>query len=213
LYIAGLYSVLSYVAYVDWIRIAVAVVALGFGLLNLKDFLWFREGPSLGIAERHKPGLYRKMRGVAAADRPLPQVLGGTAMLAVGVSLIETPCTAGFPLMWSNLITDAGVGLGVAVTLFLLYMLVFLIDELVVLGAAVLAMRVTKLQERHGRVLRLVGGMVMVALAGVMIFRPGLMESMAGAVTVFAAAAVLSLVVLGVERVVRPATPPTTRSA
>ncbi len=200
LYIAGLYSVLSYVAYVDWIRVAVALVALAFGLVSLKDYWWFGSGPSLGIAARHKPGLYRKMRRIAVADRPLPQVLGGTALLAVGVSLIETPCTAGFPLMWSNLLADAGVQMGTAVALFAVYMAVFLIDELAVLGAAVVAMRVTKLQERRGRVLRLVGGMVMVSLAGVIVVRPALMESVTGAVVVFAVAALLAAVVYVVDR-------------
>jgi cytochrome c biogenesis protein CcdA len=202
-YIAGVYSILSYVAYVSWIRVAVAVIALTFGLLNLKDFLWSGEGPSLGIAERHKPRLYRRMRSVAVSDRPLPQVLGGTAALAVGVSLIETPCTAGFPLMWSNLLADANVGLGAAVALFALYMVVFLIDELAILGVAVAAMRVTKLQEQHGRVLRLVGGMVMVALAFVMLFQPELMESVTGAIVVFVAAAAMAALAFGIDRVVR----------
>ncbi|HSF86950.1 MAG TPA: hypothetical protein VLG28_15005 [Acidimicrobiia bacterium] len=205
-YIAGVYSVLSYVSYVDWIRVAVALIALTFGLLNLKEFVWPGAGPSLAIDDRHKPKLYQRMRNIASPDRPLPQVLGGTAALAVGVSLIETPCTAGFPLMWSNLLSDAEVGTAAALALFALYMTVFLIDELLVLGAAVLAMRVTKLQERHGRVLRLVGGMVMVVLAGVMILRPELMESMAGAVVVFAGAAALAGVALAIEHFARPRT-------
>ena len=41
-------------------------------------------------------------------------------------------------------------------------MIVFLLDEFAVFGAAVVAMRVSKLEERHGRVLKLVSGMLMV---------------------------------------------------
>lgn len=203
-YIAGLYSVLSYVSYVTWIRVVVALVALGFGLLSLKDYFWFGQGPSMGIATRHKPRLYQRMRAVAAVDRPLPEVLGGTAVLAVGVSLIETPCTAGFPLMWSNLLTAADVSTPTALWLFGVYMSVFLIDELAVFFGAVAAMRITKLQERHGRILRLAGGTVMVALAAVMLLRPALMESVNGVLAVLAGAAALSLVVLAAGRLRGP---------
>ncbi len=207
LYIAGAYKVLDYVSYVTWIRIAVALLALTFGLINLKDFIWFGRGPSLMIAETKKAGLLAKMRRAADADRPLPEVLGGTAALAVGVSLIETPCTAGFPILWADLVAESGVEFGVAAALFAVYMAVFLIDELAVLGAAVVAMRVTKLQERHGRVLKLVGGMVMVTLAGVLMLAPHLMESVGGAIVVFAAAASLSLGVLAIDRARTKRTP------
>jgi len=207
LYMAGAYSILSYLSFVTWIRSAVALLALGFGLVNLKDFIWFGRGLSLTIPRRRKAGLYERMRMVAAPDQRLPRVLAGTGALAVGVSLIETPCTAGFPAMWANLVGAADVGPAVVLTLFALYMLVFLVDELAVLGVAVVAMRVTKLQERHGRVLRLIGGMVMVTLAGTLLFAPELMESGPGAVAVFLIAASGTTVVLLIDRVVRPAPP------
>ena len=57
------------------------------------------------------------------------------------MSLLETPCSAGLPLLWTNLLSDRGVPAGGAVVLFLLYLLVFLIDELVVFGAAVFTLR------------------------------------------------------------------------
>jgi len=200
-YIVGFYSVLSYIGYVDWIRIGVAVLALAFGLLNVKDYFAFRRGPSLTIADEKKPEIYRRMRALAVPDRPLVSVLGGTALLAVGVSLIETPCTAGFPVLWADLMAQSGVGSAGAGLLFGVYMLVFLVDELLVLAAAVIAMRVTKVTERHGRLLKLVGGMVMLTLAGVLVVAPELMESVAGAVTVFIVAALLTVLVLVVDRV------------
>ncbi len=64
-------------------------------------------------------------------------------------------------------------------------MLVFLFDELLVFGTAVAAMRVTKVSERHGRVLKLVGGSVMVTLAAVLLLAPDLMETVGGAIVVF----------------------------
>lgn len=204
IYIAGMYSVLSYIAFVDWIRIGVALVAATFGVLNVKEYFAFGAGPSLTIAERHKPSIYRRIRSVGDPDRSLLPVLGGTALLAVGVSLVETPCTAGFPVLWADLLARNEVGFAAAAVLFGVYMLVFLADELLVLVGAVVAMRVTKITETHGRVLKLVGGMVMLALAAVLIAAPELMESVSGALTVFVVAAMLTAAVLAFDRLLRP---------
>jgi thiol-disulfide isomerase/thioredoxin len=208
LYMFGLYGVLSYVAHLDWIRAVMAAVALAFGVVNVKDYFAFKRGPSLTIADSRKPGLYQKMRGVASADKPLPAVLGGTAALAVGVSLLETPCTAGLPLLWVNLLNQQQVAIAGAAVLFAVYMLVFLVDELVVFGAAVATMRVGKLEEHHGRMLKLISGWVMIALAGSLLFVPEAMESVAGAVAVFVVAAVLAVVSVLVDSLRRPPTAP-----
>jgi cytochrome c biogenesis protein CcdA len=195
-YIIGLYSVLSYVGYLAWIRVAVAALAITFGIINVKDYFAFGRGPSLTISARRKPQLYQRMRYVADPDRPLLPVLGGTAALAVGVSLLETPCTAGFPVLWADLLAEQGVAAATAVALFAVYMVVFLVDELLVLAGAIVAMRVTKMTERHGRLLKLVGGVVMLTLAAVLLFAPQLMESIAGALVVFLAAALVTVAVV-----------------
>lgn len=200
LYIGGLYSILSYLSYLTWIRITLALVAGIFGLIAVKDYLAWGRGISLSIPEGRKPAIYRRMRHVAAADRRLLPVLGGTAVMAVGVSLVETPCTAGFPLIWSNLLSSQGVTGAEAAGLFALYMVVFLVDELVIFGTAVVTMRAMKLQERHGRVLKLVGGVVMLALAGTMVLAPDLMEDLTGTLIVFGVAAVVTAAVALLHR-------------
>jgi cytochrome c biogenesis protein CcdA/thiol-disulfide isomerase/thioredoxin len=203
-YIVGLYSVLSYIGYLSWIRLSVAALALTIGAINVKDYFAFKQGVSLTISERHKPKLYQRMRSVADPSRPLLPVLGGTAALAVGVSLIETPCTAGFPVLWADLLAEQSVAFAGAAALFALYMLVFLLDELAVLALAVVAMRVTKVTERHGRVLKLVGGVVMITLAGALVFTPEAMESVGGAITVVVVAAAITAAVLIGDRLLRP---------
>lgn len=209
LYMFGIYGVLSYVTHLEWIRGVMAAIAVVFGVVNVKDYFAFRRGPSLTIPDSRKPGLYQKMRSVAVADKPLPAVLGGTVALAVGVSLLETPCTAGLPLLWVNLLNQQQVAMAGAAVLFAVYMLVFLIDELVVFGVAVATMRVGKLEERHGRMLKLVSGWVMIALAGTLLFAPQAMESVTGAVAVFALAVVLTGASIAVHSLFEsPTTPP-----
>ena len=199
LYIAGIYGFLTIAANETWIRLAMAGVALGFGVINLKDYLWFRRGLTLSIPDERKPWLYRRMRSVAASDRALPAALAGTAVLAVGVSVLETPCTAGYPLLWTNLLAEQGISLVGSIPLFALYMLVFLLDELVVFGVALFAMRAMKLEERAGRLLKLIGGVVMIVLAGTLIFTPEAMSSVSGAMAVFGIAIGVVFGILGLQ--------------
>ena len=195
LYMLGAYSVLDYAGELTWIRVGVALVAGTFGVLHVKEYVTSR-GVSLTIADERKPDMYRRMRRLARPDRSMAAVLGGTAALAVGVSLAETPCTAGLPLLWTDLVSARDVPAAGVVLLFVLYLSVFLVDELAIFAVAVFTLRAAKLQERHGRILQLVSGVLMLALAGTMLFAPELLESVTGAIVVFGAAALTCLVIV-----------------
>ena len=202
LYIVGAYTALSYAQFLPWIQRSVALVAVVLGLLQLKDGFGITAGPSLGISEHARPAMYQRMRGLAVVDRPLTALLGATAALAVGVSLLETPCTLGLPILWTNLLAEYDVAFAGAAVLFVVYLSVFLLDELIVFVAVVATMRALKVQEHHGRALKVVSGMVMITLAAVMLARPEAMESIGGTLAVFAIATLLAGVGIAVERVV-----------
>ena len=151
-------------------------------------------GPSLSISDARKPGIYQRMRTIADPNRGMAATLAGTVVLAVGVSLLETPCTAGLPLLWTNLLAQHDVGFGTAAALFAVYMVVFLLDELIVFAVAVTTLKATRMQERHGRFLKLLSGSVLVTLAAAMLLAPQAMNTVLGTVIVFAIAGVVTTV-------------------
>jgi cytochrome c biogenesis protein CcdA/glutaredoxin len=202
LYIVGAYTALSYAQFLPWIQRSVALVAIVLGLLQLKDGFGIAAGPSLGVGEHARPAMYQRMRGLAAVDRPLTALLGATVALAIGVSLLETPCTLGLPILWTNLLAENDVAFAGAAVLFVVYLSVFLLDELIVFVAVVATMRALKVQEHHGRALKVVSGMLMITLAAAMLARPEAMETIGGTLAVFAIAMLLAAVGIAVERVV-----------
>ncbi|MCX2932661.1 hypothetical protein ORI20_20520 [Mycobacterium sp. CVI_P3] len=202
LFIAGLFSVFTVLSLAPWVRTVVALIAGVFGLINIKDFFWFKKGVSLSIPEGQKPGIYQRMRRVLASADSMPALIGATTLLAAGVSFVELACTAGFPVLWTNLMASHEVTPVIFVLLLALYMVVYQLDELAIFGAAVVTMRATKLQERQGRLLKLIGGLVMLSLAGVMLVNPALMNDVRFAVLVFAGAGAAALLVLLLDRLV-----------
>jgi hypothetical protein len=83
-------------------------------------------------------------------------------------------------------------------------MVIYQIDELGIFLVAVLTLRASKLEEKHGRILKLVGGMLMLTLAVVMIVDPSLMNSLGNSLLIFANAFGLALIVLFLHRGVLP---------
>lgn len=194
LYMAGIYSALTVVGFLGWIQILVAVAAGIFGLVSVKDYFAFKKGLSFTIPDSAKPGIYKRVRAAAGHERLLPALLA-TGALGVAVSLIETPCTAGFPVLWTGLLKANGVGFAESAILFLAYMIPFLLDELIVFGIAVFTMKATKMQEKHGEMLKLFAGVTMLALAAVMVINPEFMESPVKALLLFGGAFALAAVV------------------
>ncbi|WP_062069761.1 hypothetical protein [Demequina sediminicola] len=194
LYMAAFYSALAVVGMLGWIQIVVALIAGVFGVVSVKDYFAMGKGVSFTIRKEDKPGIYSKMRAAAGKKALLP-ALGATIVLAVGVSLLETPCTAGFPVLWTGMLHANGVGPAETAGLFIAYMVPFLLDELIIFGIAVATMKATKMQDKHGELLKLFAGVTMLVLAAVMAFDPTLMENPWAALGLFAGAFVLALLI------------------
>jgi thiol-disulfide isomerase/thioredoxin len=204
LFITGLFTVFTFVGFAPWIRVLVALVALFMGLVSIKDYFWFKQGISLTIPDNKKPGIYAGMRRVLDRGDSVPALVGATAVLAAGVSLVEFGCTAGFPVLWTNLLSAQEASVMTFAALLLLYMLIYQLDELVIFLVAVFTLRATKIQEKQGRLLKLGGGMLMLALALVMLVDPEIMATVTGSVLVFLAAMAVSAIVVLVDKLVRP---------
>ena len=203
LFIGGIFTVFAVLSFAPAVRIVVAVLAAVFAAINIKDFFWYKAVVSLSIPEGSKPGIYDRMRRVLASAQSLPALVTSTIILAAGVSFVELACTAGFPVLWSNIVAARGVSTVEFGLLLGLYMLVYQIDELIIFAVAVATMRVTKLQERQGRMLKLLSGMLMFSLAIVMLVAPSLLNDVRTSLIVFAAAAVATVLILVIDRHVR----------
>ena len=205
LFIAGLFSVMNYISYLGWVQAAVAVVSLVFAIINIKDYFFYKEGVSFTISEKEKPGIYQRMRKVVAAGDSFWALAGATVVLAAGVSLVEFSCTAGFPVLWANLLTAQQVSAVVFVLLLLLYLLIYQLDEMAIFFTVVFTLKASRLEEKQGRLLKLVGGMLMLTLAAVMLINPALMSDLGSSLAVFGIAFGATVVVIVVHRKILPA--------
>jgi len=152
------------------LRFALGAVALIIGAINIKDFLR-PKGFSLSIPATAKPGLYARMRAIVRADSLL-LALTAAAGLAVMVNFVELLCTAGFPAMYTAILTQQDLSPAAHYGYLALYILGYMADDALMVTIAVVALSSNKLTERAGRWLKLLSGAVMLALGGIMILHP-----------------------------------------
>jgi cytochrome c biogenesis protein CcdA/glutaredoxin len=203
-FMVGLFSIIGLLGYLWWVQLLIAAIVLVFGLLAIKDYFWFGRGISLSIPDRHKPAIYERSRSLLAPERSLLGVIGATVVLAAGVAFIELPCTAGLPVLWSGIVAERSVAALEYGLLLGVYLGIYLIDELLLFGTVLVTMRASRMQERHGRVLKLLAGSVMLALALAMLLAPAALNSVAGTLIVFGTALVVAGVIVIAHRQLLP---------
>lgn len=153
------------------VRVTLALIALLFAALNLKDGLFGLQGPSLSIPAVAKPSIYARVRALLTPAR-LSASLLGVAALAMLVNTVELLCTAGLPAIYTTVLTQQVESVGLRYAYLTLYIAGYIADDSLMVALAVSALGSRRLSERTGRALKLVSGMVMLVLALALMFKP-----------------------------------------
>jgi len=154
------------------ITFGAGLVALLVAAINIKDFFFFKVGVSLSIPEGAKHGLFARMRTLVHASR-LPAVLAGTMVLAVSANTYELLCTAGFPMVYTRVLTLHRLDTWQHYLFLGFYNVVYVLPLLVIVLIFTFTLGEKKLSEHQGRVLKLLSGMMMLLLGGLLLLRPG----------------------------------------
>lgn len=147
------------------------VIALVIGIVNVKDYFWLHQGPTLSIPKQAKPGLFRRMRGLVAADN-LGAMLIGTVALALAANSYELLCTAGFPMVFTRVLTLSTLSAVEHYGYLILYNLIYILPLLAIVLVFTFTLGSRKLSEDQGRVLKLLSGLMMLGLGVLMLAAP-----------------------------------------
>jgi hypothetical protein len=145
-------------------EIIIAGIALLVGLLNLKDFWFYGRGVSLSIPDAAKPDIYARMRAILQAQNMTGALLGAVT-LAVLVQMVEFMCTSGFPALYTKILMLKQLSHTSYYSYLLLYNVAYLFDDFIILAIGIITLSQRRLQEKEGRWLKLISGLVMLGLA------------------------------------------------
>ena len=152
-------------------EIVIAAIALLAGTINLKDFWFYGRGVSLSIPDAAKPDIYAGMRRILQAQN-LAGALIGAVVLAILVQIVEFMCTSGFPALYTRILTLKQLDSMSYYGYLLLYNLAYMFDDIIILAIGIITLSQRRLQEKEGRWLKLISGLVMVGLGIYLIIAP-----------------------------------------
>jgi hypothetical protein len=153
------------------VQVVLGSAALLAAAIHVKDFVAFGLGPSLSIPASARPGIYQRARRIVTAEN-LAAALAAVAVLSVLVNVVELLCTAGLPAVYTQILTQQELPRWAYYGNLTLYVSAYILDDTIILAVGVVTLSHQRLQERAGRWLKLVSGLVLGALGAVLLFRP-----------------------------------------
>jgi hypothetical protein len=179
------------------LTLAAGVLAVVMGAVNIKDFFFFKQGVSLSIPDSAKPKLFERMRGLLKASS-LISMIGATIVLAAAANMYELLCTAGFPMIFTRVLTLHELLTWEYYLFLVLYNLVYITPLAVILLIFTFTLGASKLSEWQGRVLKLLSGTMMFMLGMVLVLRPMLLNQMLVSIGLLGTSVVITWLVAGV---------------
>ncbi len=164
-------SVAVKITTIVWIRNLIAVVALIGGVINLKSFLFSHDSGCEVVDSKKRKKIFKKIRKFTS-EKSFWLALLGVIGLAVSVNLVELACSAGLPLVFSELLALNNVSSFMKFMYTVLYILFFLIDDLIVFLIAMFTMKVTGISTKYNRFSHLIGGFIMLLIGILLLVRP-----------------------------------------
>jgi len=172
LFMAAWLNLILLFGFVFWIRIGIGVLAILSGGFSIRDAL--KSGTlHCELAGGEKRRAFRDRLGRVVNQNSLALSLGGIIVLAFMVNLIEIVCSAGFPAIYTQVLTLSALPAWQYYSYILLYILFFMLDDMFIFVAAMLTLEVTGMTTKYVRLARLLGGALMLLIGMLLIFRPG----------------------------------------
>jgi thiol-disulfide isomerase/thioredoxin len=162
------------IGYVRAITILIGVIALGGGVVSLKEYFTTKGALAckVGDEESHEKTVSR-MRDIVLQPLTIPLVIS-IVTLAFVVNSIEFVCSSAIPAVFTQVLALNELPTMHYYAYIALYDIFFTLD-LVILGVLTLAFG-SMLGEKYAKYCKLIGGVIMAALGLIMLFAPQLLR-------------------------------------
>lgn len=157
---------------ISYIRNIIAILAIILGIYNLYTYLKTRKQTGCHVVKKEKrKTIITKINNILNNKNTL-LMFGGTIILATSVSLVEMACSLGFPTIFLELLSINNIHSFLKVTYLLIYILFYLIDDIIVLFLSIKAFETKGISTKYNKCVHLIGGLIMILMGVLLIFKP-----------------------------------------
>lgn len=175
LFMATWLQIFKYIGFVTPLRWGIAALAIIAGIINCKEYFFYRKGITLMIQDSQIGPLKKKIRHVSKLvmeGGSLPALIISAIMLAIFSSLIELPCTAGFPIIYTGILT--GMGAVSYYAYLALYNLIYVSPLLILITILAYTFKGKQIDKGTMSLIKFIGGAIMLLLGLILLISPAL---------------------------------------
>jgi len=171
------------------------IVALVFGLINIKDYFFFKQGVSLSLSDSARSKIFSRIR-LLTQQGSWPTMIAATIILAVAANSYELLCTAGLPMVYTRVLTLNNLSNAQYYLYLAFYNVIYIIPLLIIVILFTVTLGRKKISEQEGRILKLLSGSMMIGLGAILSLNPDLLNNMAVSVSVVLGAVLITFIVV-----------------
>lgn len=158
---------------VIWLRITIAIIAIIAAFINLKSFYKsLKKDTGCEVVDSKKrKNIIEKIKKFTL-EKSLILGLLGVMTLAVSVNFIELACSAGLPLLFTQILALNNLSKLSYMIYILIYIFFFLVDDIIVFVIAMFTLKITGISNKYSKYSHLIGGIIMLLIGLLMIIKP-----------------------------------------
>ncbi len=162
-------------SFITWIRYLIGLIAIFAGGMYLRDFITYQPGVCKVTNAKQQKSIMERMRRVASSNS-LWLVVAGVIALAFSVNLVEMMCSIGLPIVYTQILSLSHLPSWQYYLYLALYNTLYMADDIIVFIIAAVTMNYVLLNHKYDRIMKLIGGVLILALGIILIFKPELLS-------------------------------------
>lgn len=166
-------NIIGSYASVRWIQITISVVALIGAFLNFRSYYIERKkdnGCQIVSEGKRKKVISRIKK--FTTEKSFILALIGVILLAISVNVVELACSAGLPVLFTNILALNNITGFKAFIYITIYILFFLLDDLIIFNIAAITFKKTGITTKYTKVSHLIGAIIMLVIGVLLIIKP-----------------------------------------
>ena len=152
-------------------RNIISVIAIVGSIINLRAFFKSNDSGCEVVDDKKRKKVISKIKDFTK-EKSLFIALGGVIFLAISVNVIELACSAGLPLVFTQLLAINNVSSFESFIYTLIYIFFFLIDDIIIFLIAMSTTKVHAISTKYNKYSHLIGGILMLIIGILLLVKP-----------------------------------------
>lgn len=171
LFMMSFLKVAEFISGIKILQILIALFALAFGIINVYRYFKTKDVGCDVVDKNKRRKIMTRIKKIVS-NKSFVLALVGIIFLAISVNLIELLCSLGLPVMFTQILAYNNVTGIKNILYIILYILFFLIDDLIVFFVAMKTLKITAISNKYSKYSHLIGGLIMLIIGILMLVKP-----------------------------------------